>query len=346
MSEIGATVRLGILGAGWFASRRHIPDAVKCPSVTLTALCRRDADSRQRMAEKFGISAEQAFESWEVMLDKAELDAVLIATPNNLHFAQAKAALEHGLHVLLEKPMTITASDANALVVLANEKGLKLADAVNPPYWAHCHRIRRALQNPDMGEVESVAMYWSGTSGFLFGKGERPDNMPGVVPPTMYRADPEQNGGGYFIDGGTHLVSEVLWVTGLHARRVTALMDSTPQDMRTALCIELENGAIATLSSIGDSQYHTRRVRNIFGAANGVITVEGFDFETHLHIHGQESHKFKEADLVSVAGPVENFADAIMGRGELFSPGEHGAHVVEVVEAAYTSASTGKTITL
>ena len=53
----------------------------------------------------------------------------------------------------------------------------------------------------------------------------------------MYRSDPEQNGGGYFADGGPHLVSELLWVSGLKARRVTALMDATPSDMRAVLTI-------------------------------------------------------------------------------------------------------------
>lgn len=339
-------IRLGVIGAGWFASRRHLPDAENDPHLALTALCRRDPNARAKMTERFKIAPEHAYDDWQQMLDGEELDGVLIATPNALHYEQAKAYLERGLHVLIEKPMSVRAKDARELVALAEARGLQLAVALNPPYWAHCHRIRKALRSEAMGALESAAMYWTGSAEMVFGRTPFPDNLPGVVPPTLYRSDPELNGGGYFIDGGSHLVSQLLWVTGLRARRVTALMDTTPTDMRASLCIELENGAMATINALGDSHYPARRVRNVFGAVHGVVTVIGFDFETCIAVHGQESQKFHENDLAPVGTPVGNWADAIQGRGTLFSPGAHGAHVVEVVEAAYESAATGRTISI
>jgi len=127
---------------------------------------------------------------------------------------------------------------------------------------------------------------------------------------------------------------------------VTCLMDTLPVDMRAVLSLRMENGAIASITSIGDSQYPNRRVRNVFGATGGVATVIGFDFETNINIQGQEHRKFREADLPPVASPIANFVDAIQGRSALYSPGEHGAHVVEVVEAAYQSAGAGQTISL
>jgi predicted dehydrogenase len=346
MSESTNPIRLGVIGAGWFASRRHLPDARRHENIEIAALCRRDPDGRAKMAAAFGVPAEGCFGDWQEMLSRAELDAVLIATPNNLHAEQARAALEAGCHVLVEKPMTICHTDALELVALAQEKQRHLAVALNPPYWAHCHRIRRALAKPEMGELESAGMYWTGSAEYVFGKAPAPDNLPGVVPPTMYRADPEQNGGGYFIDGGSHLVSEILWVTGKKAVSVTAIMDSTPTDMRASLIIQLEGGAIVTINSIGDSKYKDRRVRNIFGAQNGTINVEGFDFDTTIRIHGQEQVKFREDGLPPIGTPIGNLADAILGKAQVFSPGQHGADVVAVVEAAYLSASTGVTIAL
>jgi predicted dehydrogenase len=339
-------VRLGVIGAGWFVSRRHLPDVQRAANLQLTSLCRRDDAARTRMAEHFEVAPQYAFADWQRMLDEAPLDAVLIATPNSLHFEQAKAALEKGMHVLLEKPMTVRSDHARELVRLAREKGLHLGVALNPPYWAHCHRARRALASDTMGPVESVSLYWSGTADYLFGRGPQPENLPGVVPPTSYRADPELNGGGYFVDGGPHMVSELIWVTRQRIRRVTAFMDTTPSDMRATLSVEFENGAVGTLNSIGDSRYPHRRVLNIFGCAHGMVQIKNFDFETTITRNGQESEHFKEADLISVGTPVGNFADAIQGLGPLFSPGEHGAHVVEVVEAAYRSAATGQSVTL
>ena len=138
-------VRLGVIGAGSFVSRRHLPDVQRSTNLTLAALCRRDEAARNRMAEHFDVAPQNAFADWRHMLDEAPLDAVLIATPNSLHFEQAQAALTKGLHVLLEKPMTLRSEHARELVLLAREKGLRLGVALNPPYWAHCHRARRAL---------------------------------------------------------------------------------------------------------------------------------------------------------------------------------------------------------
>ena len=339
-------IRLGVIGAGSFVSRRHLPDAQNCANVMLAALCRRDDAARTRMAEHFGVALPNAFADWRQMLAEAPLDAVLIATPNSLHFEQARVALEQGLHVLLEKPMTVRSEEARELVRLARERDLRLSVALNPPYWAHCHRARRALAGEAMGALESVSLYWSGTADYLFGRGPQPANLPGVVPPTSYRADPELNGGGYFVDGGPHMVSELIWVTGQRIRRVTAFMDSTPSDMRATLSVEFENGAVGTLNSIGDSRYSQRRVLNIFGCANGMVQIKNFDFETTITCTGHEPETFKEADLARVGTPVGNFADAIQGLAPLFSPGEHGAHVVEVVEAAYRSAATGRAVLL
>lgn len=345
MTEVGK-VRLGVIGAGWFVSRRHLPDAMKIEEVEIAALCRRDDAARNAMCAHFGVAEEHGFADWGRMLKESSLDAVLIATPNSQHYEQAKASLEAGLHVLIEKPMTLRGDHARELVALAKEKNLTLSVALNPPFWAHCHRMRRAVQEGKLGEIESVSLFWSGSASHLFGKVARPSALPGVVPPTDYRGDAVLNGGGYFADGGPHLVSTILWVSGLRATRITALMDETPADMRSTIAIELENGAVATINAIGNSAFEARRVRNVFGGSGGTMTVDGFDFDTQILIPGQENLRFKEGDLLPVDTPLGNFSKAILHKAELYSPAEHGAHVVEVTEAIYKSASTGRTVTL
>jgi len=298
------------------------------------------------MGAHFGLEEGRCFENWEQMLEDVSLDAVLIATPNNLHFVQAAAAMERGIHVLLEKPMTIVGDEAWELSRIARRKGVYLSVALNPPFWAHCHSMREALRSEEMGALESASMYWTGSAAYVFGKAPAPANLPGVVPPTSYRSDPKMNGGGYFIDGGSHLVSEMLWVTERRPVKVSCTMDETPMDMRTSLTILMEGGAVCTINSIGDSEFSGRRVRNIVGAARGTITVNGFEFDTTISIDGRESVTFTEAELTPVSSPVGNICKAIRGAEPLFSPAAHGALVVDVVEAAYLSAATGKAVDL
>jgi predicted dehydrogenase len=123
-------------------------------------------------------------------------------------------------------------------------------------------------------------------------------------------------------------------------------MDALPADFRTIAAIELESGAMVSITAVSNSHFATRRLYNTFGASNGTITVTGFAFDTVIHIQGQEPQRFNEESLLSVSTPVGNFAEAILGKAELYSPGEHGAHVVDVVEAAYRSAETGQTVVL
>jgi len=337
----GAPLRFGVIGAGWFAARRHIPDICAHPDAVLAAICRRNATELAVLSEHFKPKAK--YTDWREMIERCSLDAVLIATPHNLHFEPAWAALERGLHVLLEKPMTVDPAEARELCRLADEQKVHLSVALNPPFWAHCHRIRGAIRDGRIGTVESISMYWTGSAAHLFGEAPMPADLPGLVKPTIFRGDPELCGGGYFIDGGSHLVSEILWVTGLKPVRVSCIMDKTPSDRRTALVIELENGGLATIASLGDSDFTGRRVRNTIGGSNGTITIEGFKFRTIIESDGGPE-SFDEADLPAVPGPVANLIDAIRGRADLESPGSHGAAVVEVIHSAYESAATGKTM--
>lgn len=333
-------VRIGVLGAGWFASRRHIPDILAHPDAVLAAICRRDPAALSQLAREF--HPERSFTSWEEMLDQGRLDAVLICSPNALHYEHARAALERGIHVLLEKPMTLRHAEASELCAIARERGLLLSVALNPPFWAHTHRIRDALQKL-VGALEAIGMFWTGNAEYVFGEAERPADLPGVVPPTMYRADPGLCGGGYFMDGGPHLVSEVLWCTGQSPILVTARMDRLPSDRQAAITLQLADGTLASILCIGNSRRGDRRVRNVFAGARGEITVDGFDFRTSIR-HDGETETFAESELPRVPGPVEDLVSALLHGTPLASPGEHGAAVTWVLEAAYTSARTGKTI--
>jgi len=337
-------IRFGVIGAGWFASRRHIPDIRNHPEAVLDSLCRRDRAALEHLAHHFQPAA--IFTDWQEMLKERQLDAVVIATPPAQHYEQSLAALEAGLHVLVEKPMTLSSSQARELCAAAKQRGLRLAVALNPPYWAHCHRMRSLVRQGRLGEIEAVQMFWTGNAEYVFGRAPRPADLPGIVPPTLFRADPALSGGGYLMDGGPHLISEVLWVTGLRATTVACVMDTVPQDRRASLAFTLENGGVATISSVGDSHFPTRRVRNTFAGSTGTLIVEGFEFRTTFLQKDAEPLNFAETDLPAVPGPVANLIDAIRGKSELFSPCEHGVHVTEVLEAAYSSAAEHRTIDL
>jgi predicted dehydrogenase len=340
----GEQVRIGVVGVGWFASRRHLPDIGRCAGAKLAAVCRRNEAELRRIAEHFG--QPPAYTDYAEMLAAAELDAVLICTPHALHAAQAAAALEAGLHVLVEKPLALTAAEATKLAEQARERSRVLAVAVNPPFWAHCHALRGWLAEGRVGELEAVDLRWFGSVEALYGRRPLPETMPGVVLPSLFRGNPALAGGGHLMDAGSHLVSELLWVTGRPPVAVTALMDNPANDLCTGVALQLDNGAIATIAVRGDSRHPDRRVSSRYYGSAGLAAVDGMPFRVTLAPHGETPTTREEAQLAPVPSPVENFVETILGQSELLSPPEHGIALAQIMEAAYTSARTGQTIRL
>ena len=122
-------IRVGIIGAGWFAAQSHIPTLAQHADVVLDSVCRMDLDELRRVWHEFGFAF--GTEDYRELLAR-DLEAVVVSSPNHLHFEHAKAALERGLHVLCEKPMTVSPADAWELVagdLLAAARSGDVADA-------------------------------------------------------------------------------------------------------------------------------------------------------------------------------------------------------------------------
>ena len=277
------------------------------------------------------------------MLEDAALDAVLIATPHDQHYAQAKAALERGLHVLMEKPMAFRGDEAQELADLARVLGRSFVVAFNPPYWRHTAAMRAGIAAGRLGELESVDIRISVSAAAVFGKAPMPEAMPGVVRPTLFRADPAANGGGNLMDGGGHLFSELLWVTGRAPVSVSALMDRTPDDMRAAILVRLEGNLLATITAVADSTYAARRIRSTYDGSLGSATSTGLPFQiTWRTEQGEET--LAENDLPEISTPVSDWLDGMdHGREPLGSPA-HGVRVTRLLAAAYESAETGRVV--
>ena len=336
-------VRIGILGAGWFASRRHCPDIVAHREAELTTLCRRNPEQLRQMADAFAV--EDTFTDYRAMLDSGLCDGVLVCSPHDLHYEHAKAALERGLHVLLEKPITLNPDEGRRLVALAAEKKLALVVAQNPPYWNHCRYLRDKIEQQALGEIEAVTINWMGNARAVLGLEPLPDDMPGIVKPTLYRADSAQNGGGFLVDGGSHLICELLWCTGRKVVEVTAQMDDADFDLRCALTLRLDNGAYATLSQRADSQIRAKRQHSVYYGSGGTAIIRGFPFSIKME-SGKIVEEFREDELRDPPSPVEDFVRCVLSGNKPEIDGETAVHIVEIIQAAARAAREERAIQL
>jgi myo-inositol 2-dehydrogenase/D-chiro-inositol 1-dehydrogenase len=110
-------MRVGIIGGGWIA-RVHVPALDEAAGVEIVAACDLDVPRAEAIAEP---RRGRAYESWEEMLDREELEAIWVCTPPLEHRGPTLAAFERGLHVYLEKPIARTLDDAEAIVAAAVE---------------------------------------------------------------------------------------------------------------------------------------------------------------------------------------------------------------------------------
>ena len=112
--------RIAVIGAGWWATEYHIPFLKERKSdVDLVAVCRLGVDELEFIKQRFDISI--ASESFQETIERSKPDGVIVSSPHVAHFEHAKAAIEAGAHVLVEKPMTVNAQHARKLETMAME---------------------------------------------------------------------------------------------------------------------------------------------------------------------------------------------------------------------------------
>ena len=147
-------VRLGFIGAGWWATSNHMPVLAARDDVELAGVCRLGARELGQVQERFGFA--YATEDYRDLLANCELDGVVVASPHTLHHEHALAALDAGLHVMCEKPMTTRAAHARQLVERAREKGLHLLVPYGWHYKPFVQRARELMDGGGVGTVEYV----------------------------------------------------------------------------------------------------------------------------------------------------------------------------------------------
>ncbi|MBQ7598008.1 MAG: Gfo/Idh/MocA family oxidoreductase [Clostridia bacterium] len=144
-------LRLAAIGSGMIvhAVLSHVKET---PGVTLEAVYSRSRETGEALARECG--CKKVYTSLEAMLLDPAVNTVYIASPNLLHFAQAKQALQAGKHVICEKPFVPTRAQAQTLINLAKEKGLLLAEAVPTPHLPNFPLLRKLL--PEIGPIRLV----------------------------------------------------------------------------------------------------------------------------------------------------------------------------------------------
>lgn len=341
--------KLGFIGAGWWATSNHMPELSKRTDVEMAAVCRLGADELQKVKKEFNFH--YATEDYTELLAIEDLDGVVVASPHTLHYEHALAALRKGLHVMCEKPLCTTASDARILVSEAQSRGLHL---IVPHGWHFTPFIQEAKKRMDegaVGEVEYILCHMASPIRELL-KGERFEYEMGSMfmpPEPSTWADPKIAGGGYGLAQISHSASMAFWLTGLVPSTVHAFTSAPGSrvELYDAMSVKFACGAIGIFSGAGTipSDRGFQLDIRIFGS-DGVLSLDIDRARLQILRHDGDHY---EADLPLDAGnyacdgPPNNFADLILGKTDTnWAPGSATMRSVELLDAAYRSSESGK----
>jgi len=341
-------IRIGVIGAGWWATFAHIPAVKSHPHAELVAVQSRERAKAEKIARDFGVK--HACTTVEEILALPELDAVIVASTPNVHYAQAKAALQSGRHVLIEKPMTFTAAEACELVELAAQRNLQLVISCPWHFTRHGIEARRLIQAGALGEIKMISVLMTNPiDKLLRGVNTSPTHgMADVYVEPRHGSynDPAIAGGGQIYCQVSHAAAYLTFLTGLRPAEVFARFDrdGSPNDIYNALTITMENGALVSLAStcatpLAERNYEVR----VFGS-KAILQLELWrGIMTLIDFAGKrtEFRPLAENEIYPAESPALNFIDAISGKAPNGSPGDLGLASMEIIEATCESAQSG-----
>jgi len=322
----GDKINVGIIGVGGIA-QGHIGRLLGTGRVNIPTICDISDTMIERTNEHFPRLAKRwhVYDDYRKMLKQEELDAVSINTPHTLHFEQVTAALRHDLHVLIEKPMVCTVEHAEKVLraVKRRKKVVMISYQrhFQPPY----RYVREQIGTGKYGPVHFVSALQS----------------QDWVPITRYwRGDPALSGGGQLNDSGSHLIDIILWMTELEPAEAHAYIDNrgTRVDILSAVNVKFTNGALCNVSIVGDSVTWHEDIS--IWCERAAFFIRG----SHVIQADPDERIIDEKDLPRGSDPDTNFVRSIFGQEEPETPPECGLRVIQLTEAAWKSAKSGKPV--
>ncbi len=346
---------MGIIGAGYMGRTyaacltRHVPNG---SFVSVWGGTRAEA-----LAAEFGGVADASFEA---MLARDDIEAVIITSPHQAHLAQAIAAAEAGKHVYIEKPMAMSVAECDSIIAACAAAGVRLTVNFVTRFRDAPLAMKRLIDEGAIGEIRMIQMRGAWTSFIL---GDIIDEATGrvIIPRKDWAFDPAE--GSQFLDWGVHETDAVRWLTGSEAIRVyadyTTYGTPPPVDLSAMVQYRLANGVMVQMLmsyEVPEPGLAPNDKTRIIGTT-GIIEADHYG-KVHL---GNASGWTEVAEQVAFdflgdyldpnrlkgfAAQVEDFAGAILEDREPVVTGLDGRAAVEMVQAADRSAATHAAVAL
>lgn len=322
-------VKIGVIGLGGVAQLVHLPNLSKIQNAELTAVAEINKNRLQTIGDKFNVK--QKFSNYQDMLDKSDIEAVIVATPTSTHKEIAIDCLNAGKDVLVEKPLARTFNEAKQIVDAAKKSKRKLMVGMNLRYRPDTMLLRSFLNSDEIGDPFYIKCGWirkQSSSEKWFTK-------------------KEESGGGVIIDLGVHILDLALWlmdypevlsVSAQNFFHYTKNVEDT-----SICCVKCKNSSVISMEvswSLPVEKDHF--YLDVFGTKGSFSSnpfrllkkVENDYINLTPALPDNPTVLFKKSYL----NELKSFIGAIKGLNPVFSPGEEAMQRMKIIEAMYESA--------
>ncbi len=268
-TRLAQPIRWAMVGGGRGSEigYAHRAAAARDNLFTLSAGCfDLDPQRNQEFASNLGVDSARCYSDYQAMFDAEAqredgIQAVSVATPNGTHFAICDAALDAGLHVICEKPVTFTVAESEQLKAKAADKNKVFAVMYGYSGYQTVHQAKAMIARGDIGAVRVINM--------SFAHGFHNTAIEEHSPGAKWRMNPEISGPSYVLgDLGTHTFYLASLMAGLKVEKLSCMRQSfiesrAPLEDNAHVMLKFEGGAVGTLwaSSVNAGSMHKQIVR-------------------------------------------------------------------------------------
>lgn len=343
-SITGRKIKIAIVGCGRISKNHFGSIEQYSDEVELVAVCDIEPVVLAEHAEKYKVSA---YRDMEEMLEKEQLDLVVLCTPSGCHPDQAVLAAKHKVNVMTEKPMATRWSDGVRMVKACDEAGVRLFVVKQNRRNTTLQLLKRAVTEKRFGKIHMVHLnvFWTRPQSYY-------DQGNG------WRGTWEFDGGA-FMNQASHYVDLLDWLIG-PVEKVQAMM-STTLDIEVedtgVLNVKWRNGALGSMSVTMLTYPKNLEGSITILGEKGTVRIGGvavndiqlWQFEESQDYDQQiQSANYETTSVYGFGHPLyyKNVIDVLRGNAEPETDGREGLKSLELLIAAYLSARDGKTVSL
>ena len=338
-------VRVGVIGCGKIAERASLPNLVnykeKC---VVKALCDIEDSRAKALRDKFELTGVDIIKDWKKLVERRDIDAVFVDTPNYLHEEMTIGAAKNKKHILVEKPITITVKAAENMIRAAKTGGVYLMVEQTQRFDPVHQAAKRLLDSGVLGKIHNIRgrighagpEYWSEGKAHWF-------------------YDKKKSGGGAMIDIGVHITDLIRWFAAKPITEVFATIRTiekkVPIDDNATVLFKFADGAKGEI----ECSWTTRPYEvttSVYGSKGKLMTAIGTEKPVKAVIaktrRGDDPNCTLE-EIYPEIGPgsgwenaVHYFIDCVINKERPFVSGEEGRETMRVISAAYESNKCGK----